>query len=147
MSIDLARFHRTFFEECFEGVDLMERELLHIAQDPGGEALNAVFRAAHSIKGGAGTFGFSAIAAFTHHMETLLDQMRAGKRAVTEAAVDLLLRATDVLRGLIAAARDGEPLDAARVAAVQGELEAFLGAAPRAAVAAAAAAAAAAEQV
>src|ERR1700757_2382519 len=105
MSIDLARFHRTFFEECFEGVDLMERELLRLDQG-GSEALHAVFRAAHSIKGGAGTFGFAAVADYTHHLETLLDQMRSGRRSVSPALVDLLLKATDALRLLLTAARD-----------------------------------------
>jgi two-component system chemotaxis sensor kinase CheA len=139
MSIDLARFHRTFFEECFEGVDLMERELLRLDQG-GSEALHAVFRAAHSIKGGAGTFGFAAVAGYTHHVETLLDQMRSGRRAASAALVDLLLKATDALRLLLVAARDGTPLDAAAVAAVQAELEAQLDgrAAPAAAVPAAA---------
>ncbi|MFI4979447.1 MAG: chemotaxis protein CheA [Nevskiales bacterium] len=133
MSIDLAQFHRTFFEECFEGMDLMERDLLRMGGDPGGETVNAVFRAAHSIKGGAATFGFAAIASFTHHMETLLDQMRGGTRAISDPAVDLLLRATDALRGLLVAARDGEALDTARVAAAQAALEDFLGAADAAA--------------
>ncbi|HZR35238.1 MAG TPA: chemotaxis protein CheA [Nevskia sp.] len=129
MSIDLARFHRSFFEESFEGLELMERELLRL--DSGGsEALHAVFRAAHSIKGGAGTFGFAAVAAYTHHVETLLDELRGGKRAVTPPLVDLLLKATDALRLLLTAARDGTPLDSAAVAAVQAEVEAQLQQAP-----------------
>jgi len=132
LSIDLAQFHRTFFEECFEGIDLMERDLLRMDGDASGETVHAVFRAAHSIKGGAATFGFAAIASFTHHMETLLDQMRSGTRPISDPAVDLLLRATDALRGLLVAARDGEPLDTARVAEVQTALEAFLGQAPAA---------------
>ena len=131
MSIDLARFHRSFFEESFEGLELMERELLRL--DSGGsEALHAVFRAAHSIKGGAGTFGFAAVAAYTHHVETLLDEMRGGKRAVSAPLVDLLLKATDALRLLLTAARDGTPLDTAAVAAVQAALEAQLRQAPSA---------------
>jgi len=141
MSIDLARFHRSFFEESFEGLELMERELLRL--DSGGsEALHAVFRAAHSIKGGAGTFGFAAVAAYTHHVETLLDEMRGGKRAVSAPLVDLLLKATDALRLLLTAARDGTPLDSAAVAAVQAEVEAQLQQAPAAAPPAAAPAAA-----
>jgi len=134
VSIDLARFHRSFFEESFEGLELMERELLRL--DSGGsEALNAVFRAAHSIKGGAGTFGFAAVAAYTHHVETLLDQMRSGARTVSAPLVDLLLRATDALRMLLVAARDSTPLDAAMVAEVQAALEAQLGSTPAAAAA------------
>ncbi len=130
MSIDLQQFHRTFFEECFEGLDLIERELLHMSGDASGETVNAVFRAAHSIKGGAATFGFAAIASFTHHMETLLDQMRSGKRAISEAAVDLLLRATDALRGLLNAARDGTVLNQAVVIEAEAELQRFLNDAP-----------------
>jgi two-component system chemotaxis sensor kinase CheA len=147
MKIDLARFHAAFFEESFEGLDVMERGLLQLdagighagadtaAVDP--ETVNAVFRAAHSIKGGAATFGFGAVAAFTHHIETLLDQMRGGARQVSRAAVDLLLRALDALRGLLSAARDGAAADPHVAASVQRDLEQFLGARqPAAAVAA-----------
>jgi two-component system chemotaxis sensor kinase CheA len=144
MTIDLARFHRSFFEESFEGLELMERELLRLDRG-GSEALHAVFRAAHSIKGGAGTFGFAAVAAYTHHVETLLDEMRSGKRAVAAPLVDLLLKATDALRLLLTAARDGTPLDSAAVAAVQAEVEAQLQQAPAAAAPVATPAAAAGE--
>ncbi|MDR3417697.1 MAG: chemotaxis protein CheA [Nevskia sp.] len=135
MSIDLGRFHRAFFEESFEGVDLMERELLRLDAG-GGEAVHAVFRAAHSIKGGAATFGFAAVASFTHHLETLLDQMRSGVRQPTPAVVDVLLRAVDALRNLLGAARDGTPLDTDLVAAVRQELERLLSAPQEAATAA-----------
>jgi two-component system chemotaxis sensor kinase CheA len=145
VTIDLARFHRTFFEESFEGLELMERELLRL--DSGGsEALHAVFRAAHSIKGGAGTFGFAGVSSYTHHVETLLDQLRNGTRPVTPPLVDLLLRATDALRMLLTAARDGTPLDTAMVAEVQAALETQLGS-PSAAAAPAAAPAAAAYRI
>ena len=83
MSIDMAQFHQVFFEESFEGLDAMETGLL--ALDPGNadkEELNTIFRAAHSIKGGSGTFGFSQVSDFTHVMETLLDEMRDGRRSV-----------------------------------------------------------------
>jgi two-component system chemotaxis sensor kinase CheA len=115
-TIDLTRFHRAFFEESFEGLDAMEAALL--ALDPGqieAETINGIFRAAHSIKGGAGTFGFEAIAGFTHLLETLLDEMRAGKRAITPVEIDLLLRAADGLRELLSSARDGLPPDLAAV--------------------------------
>ncbi|WP_293374891.1 Hpt domain-containing protein, partial [Nevskia sp.] len=102
MSIDLERFHKSFFEESFEGLDSMETALLALdiaAVDS--ETINTIFRAAHSIKGGAATFGFSSVAEYTHGVETLLDQMRAGKRVITQGDVDLLLRVVDVLRGLL----------------------------------------------
>ena len=77
--MDLQRCHATFFEESREGLDAMEAGLLALEDgqhDP--EVINSVFRAAHSIKGGAGTFGFDAIAGLTHVLETLLDELRAG---------------------------------------------------------------------
>jgi len=138
MSIDLERFHKSFFEESFEGLDTMEQALLQLdpaAVDP--EGINLIFRAAHSIKGGAATFGFASVAEYTHGVETLLDQMRSGKRSVRQADVDLFLRIVDVLRGLLSAARDGGSFDAAAVASTQAEIAAVLasdasGAAPAA---------------
>jgi two-component system chemotaxis sensor kinase CheA len=77
MGIDVSQFHQVFFEESFEGLESMESALLELSRgsdDP--ELIHLIFRAAHSIKGGSGTFGFSAVANFTHVMETLLDEMR-----------------------------------------------------------------------
>ncbi|PCJ21927.1 MAG: chemotaxis protein CheA [Gammaproteobacteria bacterium] len=102
MSIDLSQFHEVFFEESFEGLDTMENGLL--ALSPGSEddeSINEIFRAAHSIKGGAGTFGFSVVSDFTHDLETLLDEMREGIRAVSQDLVDLMLRAVDCLREML----------------------------------------------
>ena len=138
MSIDLERFHKSFFEESFEGLDVMEQALLALnisAAD--GETINTIFRAAHSIKGGAATFGFAGVADYTHGVETLLDQMRSGKRQVCQADVDLLLRVVDVLRSLLGSARDGTAFDAAAVASTQAEIaRALAGDAPAVAVAA-----------
>jgi len=140
MSMDLQRFHATFFEESREGLDAMEAGLLALEsgqQDP--EIINSVFRAAHSIKGGAGTFGFDAIAALTHVLEMLLDELRAGKRALEAAAVDAMLSSVDVLRALLREAEHGQPADPQAVAAVKARLEAVLsGQAPSAAAPAAA---------
>ena len=108
MSIDMAQFHQVFFEESFEGLDVMEQGLLNLeagTADP--EEINSVFRAAHSIKGGGGTFGFTHVSDFTHIMETLLDEMREGKRSVTNDATEVLLSSVDVLREMLIAARDG----------------------------------------
>lgn len=140
MSMDLQRFHATFFEESREGLDAMEAGLLALEsgqQDP--EIINSVFRAAHSIKGGAGTFGFDAIAALTHVLETLLDELRAGKRALEATAVDAMLSSVDVLRALLREAEHGQPADPQAVAAIKARLEAVLSgqAAPAAPVAAA----------
>lgn len=112
MSIDMAQFHQVFFEESFEGLDIMESGLLNM--QPGAadsEEINSIFRAAHSIKGGAGTFGFMDISNFTHVMETLLDEMRDGRREVTAGAIDALLKSVDVLRDMMTKSQDGDDID------------------------------------
>ena len=124
MSIDMAQFHQVFFEESFEGLEVMETGLMEL--EPGSadsETINGIFRAAHSIKGGSGTFGFKAIADFTHVMETLLDEMRDGKREVTQENTDILLRSVDCLREMLEAAQAGDEADAERVREHQAELE------------------------
>jgi len=127
MSMDLQRFHATFFEESREGLDAMEAGLLALESgQQDAEIINSVFRAAHSIKGGAGTFGFDAIAGLTHVLETLLDELRAGKRALEPAAVDAMLSSVDVLRALLREAEHGQAADPAAVAAVKARLEAVL---------------------
>lgn len=128
MSIDMRQFHQTFFEESFEGLDIMETELLNL--DVGAadiDVINTIFRAAHSIKGGSGTFGFNNVAEFTHVAETLLDEMRDGTRVVTQNSVDILLKSVDIIRGMLTALRDDGEMDAAQVTAVKAELDALLG--------------------
>ena len=127
MSIDMAQFHQVFFEESFEGLDVMENGLLNMDSgevDP--EEINSIFRAAHSIKGGSGTFGFTNVSEFTHVMETLLDEMRDGRRPVTQEAVNVLLASVDVLRDMLTAAQGGETPDEERVAAQRAELDRVL---------------------
>ena len=127
MSIDMSQFYQTFFDESFEGLETMEAGLLGLdvgAADE--ETVNTIFRAAHSIKGGSATFGFSAVAEFTHIMETLLDEMRAGEREVTVHAVDLLLLSVDRLREMLTAVQNEEPINTDRVAGVQKDLEILL---------------------
>ena len=127
MSIDLARIHQAFFEESFERADAMEQGLLQLEGGAdNAEVVNDIFRAAHSIKGGAATFGFAAVAGFTHHVETLLDSVRNGSRCVDKPLVALLLRASDQVRALLNAARDGGAADAALSAQLQAELQAAL---------------------
>lgn len=108
MSSDLGRFHQVFFDEAKEHLDEMERLLLalNIAM-PEAEDLDAIFRAAHSIKGGSGTFGFGDMAEVTHVLETGLDRVRKRELALSDAMVDILLQACDVLQGLLATHRDG----------------------------------------
>lgn len=124
MSIDMAQFHQVFFEESFEGLDTMETGLLNLDMgDVDAEAINTIFRAAHSIKGGSGTFGFTAVSDFTHVMETLLDEMRDGRRQVTQPAVDVLLGSVDCLKEMLTAIQDEDEVDVARVAEYKKALE------------------------
>ncbi len=127
MTIDLSQFKQTFIEESDEGLDVLESGLL--ALDTGtadDEVIHAVFRAAHSIKGGAGTFGLNEIADFTHVMETLLDEMRDGRRAISKQGVNLLLNSVDVLRELMDAARDDQVPEMSRANDVKQQLDQLL---------------------
>ncbi|RPD88686.1 chemotaxis protein CheA [Luteimonas sp. 100069] len=127
MSMDMQRFHATFFEESREGLEAMEAGLLQLEQgDRDAELINSIFRAAHSIKGGAATFGFEAVAALTHVLETLLDELRAGKRAVSGAGIDAMLASVDVLRALLGEAETGHPADPQASQAVQARLNGVL---------------------
>ena len=124
----MSQFLETFYEESFEGLEIMETELLALdAGDADSETINTIFRAAHSIKGGSGTFGLNAVADFTHVMETLLDEMRDGKRPITEEAVNLLLTTVDVLREMLTALRESSPLDDERIKVTHDQLETLLG--------------------
>ncbi|RQO63165.1 chemotaxis protein CheA [Paucibacter sp. KBW04] len=97
--IDLSQFYQVFFEEASENLDNMEQLLLNLnVETADDEELNAIFRCAHSIKGGAATFGFSDVAELTHQMETLLDKLRRHELAPNSAMVDTLLQSGDALR-------------------------------------------------
>jgi two-component system chemotaxis sensor kinase CheA len=115
--IDLSQFHQVFFEEAGENLDRMEQLLLGIdisAADD--EMLNSIFRCAHSVKGGAATFGFADVAALTHQMETLLDKLRRHELEPNAAMVDVLLQAGDVLKAQLArhqCGAEGEVVDTA----------------------------------
>ena len=127
MNIDMRRFHATFFEESREGLEAMEGGLLALEQGSrDGELVNSIFRAAHSIKGGSATFGFDNVAALTHVLETLLDELRSGVRSVSSADIDAMLASVDVLRALLAEAEHGHPADAAATAAVHAQLTAVV---------------------
>lgn len=102
-SIDLSQFYEIFFEEAGENLDQMEQMLLDLDLDTADdEELNAVFRCAHSIKGGAATFGFADVAELTHQMESLLDKLRRHELKPSPPMVDVLLESSDALRGLLA---------------------------------------------
>ncbi|MBB5205883.1 two-component system chemotaxis sensor kinase CheA [Inhella inkyongensis] len=101
--IDLSQFYQVFFEEAGENLDNMEQLLLNVnVEAADDEELNAIFRCAHSIKGGAATFGFADVAELTHIMETLLDKLRRHELQPTTQMVDILLQSGDALRGLLA---------------------------------------------
>jgi two-component system, chemotaxis family, sensor kinase CheA len=124
MHLDLGQFHAAFFEESFEALDSMETALLKLdvgAPDP--EGVSTVFRVAHSIKGGAGMFGFKDVASFTHTLETLLDELRSGRMQVTTHISDQLLISVDVLRSMLGSVQRQEPVDMQKVADLQFDLE------------------------
>ncbi|KGM41206.1 chemotaxis protein [Aquabacterium sp. NJ1] len=100
--IDLSQFYQVFFEEAGENLENMEQLLLELditAADD--EEMNAIFRCAHSIKGGAATFGFSDVAELTHQMETLLDKLRRHELIPTPPMVDVLLQSGDALKAML----------------------------------------------
>tara|TARA_R110002072_G_scaffold154_1_gene999 strand:+ start:55975 stop:58083 length:2109 start_codon:yes stop_codon:yes gene_type:complete len=102
MSVDLSQFHQVFFEESYEGLDVMESALLNMnIEEIDSETINEIFRAAHSIKGGSGTFGFNDIAEFTHVVETLLDLIRSDQFEMQAEHVDLFLKSVDCIRTMI----------------------------------------------
>ena len=136
MAIDMSQFHQTFFEESLEGLSDMEAELLRIeagisGDDQSGlfeadrESLNTIFRAVHSIKGGSSTFGFAQVAAFSHVLETLLDDLREGRCEKSHKLISVLLRSADTLRDLLQAAQSGTDMMQSVVDSAIGELNQF----------------------
>jgi two-component system chemotaxis sensor kinase CheA len=106
--IDLSQFYQVFFEEAGENLDRMEQQLLEIdIEAADDEELNSIFRCAHSVKGGAATFGFADVAELTHQMETLLDKLRRHELAPTAPMVDVLLQSGDALRAQLARHQNG----------------------------------------
>ena len=112
MSIDMKQFHGVFFDESEEHLVEMEEVLMTLAVDsPDPEDLNCIFRAAHSIKGGSGIFGFDALTGLTHVMENLLDQARKGQTHLTTPIVNTLLSTGDLLRSILNSYRNNEEID------------------------------------
>ena len=107
----LDQLKQTFFEECSEALQQIESGLTDIREGGGSDdTINAVFRSVHSVKGGAGIFGFEDLVGFAHVFETVLDAMRSGKMTATHEIADLLLTANDVLNDLIEMSRAGEAI-------------------------------------
>jgi two-component system chemotaxis sensor kinase CheA len=127
MSIDLSQFHEVFYEESYEGLDAMEQGLLEMdIESPDDEVINTIFRAAHSIKGGSGTFGFNQVAEFTHVVETLLDEVRSGDRAMDQVIMDLLLVSVDCMRSMLQELQSGEDPDLSDAKELKAQFEAIL---------------------
>jgi two-component system chemotaxis sensor kinase CheA len=127
----MDQFHEVYFAESFELLDAMEAALLRLA--PGAadtETVNTIFRVAHSIKGGAGMFGFNEIASFTHTLETLLDELRSNRMAVTGTICDGLLASVDVIRGMLTAQQKGQPFDFTVSQALQDQFRQIVEAGP-----------------
>lgn len=131
MSIDIRQFHAGFFEESLEGLSIMEGGLLALESGQASEeTLHAIFRAAHSIKGGAGSFGFARISEATHHLETLLDELRAGHRSADADVLKVLYQSVDGVRAMITAAQAEQPCPEAQVQAFEAALKMVLGQPP-----------------
>lgn len=124
----LEQLKQTFFEECSEALQQIENGLTDIREGNGSDdTINAVFRSVHSVKGGAGIFGFEGLIGFAHVFETVLDAMRSGKLGATSEIVDVLLPANDVLSDLIAMTRAGEAIPPGHGSESRAALERLLG--------------------
>lgn len=127
----LDQLKNTFFDECSEALQQIEGGLTDIRQGHGSDdTINAVFRSVHSVKGGAGIFGFDSLVGFAHVFETVLDAMRSGTLAATPEIVDVLLPANDVLTDLINMSRAGEAIPSNYGSESRAALEQLLGKAP-----------------
>ena len=120
MTIDISQFYQVFFDEAEELLAEMERLLLGVdVASPDPEDLNAIFRTAHSVKGGASTFGLTDMSEVTHVLESLLDRIRKGEMALTSNHVDAFLAAKDSLKMQLDGHRHGAAVDQEAVANVR----------------------------
>jgi two-component system chemotaxis sensor kinase CheA len=128
-SSDMDALRQIFFQECEEQLAELEKGLLQIESgDTDSEIVNAVFRAVHSVKGGAGAFALEDLVRFAHIFETVLDEVRKGRLATAGPVVETLLRSADVLADLVRVAREGGDIDQARIGSVSDELTSLSGA-------------------
>lgn len=122
--MSMAELRETFFQECEDLLDAMADGLRRFdADDVDVECVNSVFRAVHSIKGGAGAFGLDALVQFAHGFESTLDLLRSGRLGIDAGLIRVLMHAGDHLSDLVAAAREGAPADEATSARLIDELE------------------------
>lgn len=123
---DLDEFKATYFDECAELLNELEEEFRAIeAGDGSSVRLNAVFRAIHSIKGGAGAFGFSRLVSFAHAYETLLDHVRGSRIVLSPPVVALCIRANDIVADFVSAAKDNAELELGYGAHEQAQFDAL----------------------
>jgi two-component system chemotaxis sensor kinase CheA len=127
MSVDMSQFYGVFFEESQEHLEEMEHLLMELSLDePDIEELNSIFRAAHSIKGGSGVFGFDALTGLTHVMENILDLARKYEIDMTKTIVDQLLVTVDTLKQILECYQNEEEIDWEAIEKGTKELEALL---------------------
>ena len=120
MTIDISQFFQVFFDEAEELLAEMERLLLAVdVAAPDAEDLNAIFRTAHSVKGGSSTFGLNDMTEVTHVLESLLDRIRKGEMGLTAEHVDAFLAAKDILKMQLDGHRNGAAVDQESVANVR----------------------------
>ena len=126
MAIDISQFYQVFFEETKEHLQQIEQLLLKLNVDqPDFEQLNAIFRAAHSIKGGSATFGFNDITSVTHVLENLLDKLRKKELDLQSSMVDMFLQAADVINIQLNCHIKGLPADTEIADAIVDQLRAL----------------------
>ena len=127
MGHELEQFYAIFFEEASELLVDMETHLLELdIESPDLEELNAIFRAAHSIKGGAGAFGFTDMTETTHMLESLLDKLRKSEMAVSSEMIDVFLKSGDLLKRQLGGHRGDEGINTADVDGVVSKLKGFM---------------------
>lgn len=127
MTIDMSQFKKTFLEESFEGLEVIETTLLNINPETADvEEINLIFRAAHSIKGGSATFGFDELTDLTHLAETLLDEIRNNERQLSHEIIELFLQSVDCLREMLNAYQKEEKPDTTLAHQLEKSLNAVL---------------------
>ena len=127
MAIDISQFMDAFVEESIEGLDVIESTLVGAdTKALDNDTISVIFRAAHSIKGGAGTFGLNEISQFTHVAETLLDQIRSGARIFEQSYVELLLESVDCLREMFGCVQNKKPIEVPRSRKIVADFEQVL---------------------
>jgi two-component system, chemotaxis family, sensor kinase CheA len=124
----LDQLKLTFFDECSEALQQIEAGLTEMQDETStDDTINAIFRSVHSVKGGAGIFGFEGLVNFAHVFETVLDTMRNGKLTATHDIMDVLLQANDILSDLITMSRSGEAIPPNHGSECRAALEALIG--------------------